>query len=219
MAGPLEAEYAAKFNSPAFLETAIDQIFIMAEHITDKESGLLCHAWDSSKKEAWADPETGLSPEVWGRAMGWYVVAVLDILEYTPKDNLRYEKIKQLENKMLKTVINYQDSDSGMWYQLPARVGCEGNWLETSCTSLFAYAIAKAVRMGVIESEYKEKAVAALIGTEKYGIEYDENNLLIKGVCVGTGVGNYDFYIARPTSINDLHGAGAFLLMCSELAR
>lgn len=219
MAGPLEAEYAAKFNSSEFLETAIDQIFIMEEHIKDPQSGLLRHAWDSSKEEAWSDPETGLSPEVWGRAMGWYVVAVLDILEHTPTDNPRYDDIVKLENKMLKAVIKYQDSSSGMWYQLPVKGDCEGNWLETSCTSLFAYAIAKAIRMGVLEHEYKENAVKALYGAEKHSIEYDSDNLLIKRVCVGTGVGDYDFYIKRPTSINDLHGAGAFLLMCSELSR
>lgn len=219
MAGPLEAEYADVFKQPSFLETAVEQLFLMAEYMMDPDTNLLYHAWDASKQESWADSITGLSSEFWGRAMGWYVVAILDILEFTTKNHPRYQEMITLERQVLQGVLKVQDKASGMWYQVINKGEQPDNWLETSCTALFAYAIAKAVRMGILDFDCMDCAWRAFEGIISHSLTWEGEDLLIGGVCVGTGVCNYAGYIARPTSVNDLHGVGAFLLMCAELAR
>ena len=219
MAGPLEAEYSATFGDNHYIETAINQIILMKEHIQDPETKLLYHAWDASKEMEWADKETGLSPEFWGRALGWYVVAILDILEFVPENHPKRQTIIDIELEVLEALTKYQDKETGMWYQVVDKPDCEGNWIESSCTSLFSYAMAKAVRMGLADKKYLDIAMKGFEGVINTSIEFDGDDLLIGGVCIGTGVMGYEGYIARPTSINDLHGAGAFLLMCAEIAK
>ncbi|MBP3361261.1 MAG: glycoside hydrolase family 88 protein [Clostridia bacterium] len=219
MAGPLEAEYAVVFGQPELLETAVEQVFLMAEYMTDKKTGLLYHGWDAERKMYWANPDTGLSQEFWGRAMGWYAVAVLDILEFTPKNHPKYEAMVSLERRVLQGVLSVQDKKSGMWYQVMDKGGCSDNWLETSCSALFAYAVAKAVHMDILKPDAMEKAWKAFDGIASLSLTREGDNLQVGGICVGTDVGNYEAYVTRPTCINDLHGMGAFLLMCAELAK
>lgn len=217
MAGPLEAQYSAEFGDTSFAETAIEQIIIMYENMRDKETGLLYHAWDYYRQAPWADPETGLAPEFWGRALGWYVVAILDILEFVPKDHPKRQIIVHIEQEVLDAIVKYQDTKSGMWYQVVNKGAWKGNWLESSCSSLFAYALAKSVRLGICDKKYLDVAQKAFDGIVNHSVEHKGEEILIKNICVGTGVCDYDGYISRPTSTNDLHGAGAFLLMCTEL--
>ena len=219
MAGPLEAEYSATFGENCYIETAIEQIILMRDHIQDPETKLLYHAWDSSKEIDWADKETGLSEEFWGRALGWYVVAILDILEFVPENHPKRQTIIDIECEVLEALAKYQDKESGMWYQVVNKGNEPGNWVESSCTSLFSYAMAKAARMGLVDKKYVELAIRGFEGVINTSIDFDGDDLLIGGVCIGTGVCDYAGYIARPTSVNDLHGAGAFLLMCAEIAK
>lgn len=217
MVGPLQAEYAFKFDRPDILDRAVKQIFVMSDHMMDPDTGLLYHAWDCTKKASWADAETGLSKEFWGRAMGWFVVAVLDILEWVPENHEAYEKIVQLEQKLLKAVMSVQDKESGMWYQVLDKGGQPGNWLETSCTALFSAAIAKAVHMNILEKNCMSAAWKGFEGMVSHSLCIKEGKLNIGGVCIGTGVCDYNGYISRPVKANDLHGVGAFLLMCAAL--
>lgn len=220
MAGPLQALYGKNFKEKYFLNEAVHQAVIMYENIQDKNTKLLYHAWDPSKAAEWCNKETGLAPEFWGRALGWYVVAILDIMECLDESSEEYKKLAAIEQEVLLAVLSYQQKENKLWYQVVNKADCEGNWPESSCSCLFVYAAAKAVRMGVIEKEYLE---AALSGFEAIIREFtqldDEGNLLLSGVCIGTGVLDYEGYINRPTSVNDLHGMGAFLLMCSEIAK
>ena len=191
----------------------------MKEHMQDSKTKLLYHAWDSSKEIEWADKETGLSPEFWGRALGWYVVAILDILEFLPENHPKRQDIIDIELEVLEALSNYQDKESGMWYQVVDKGDKEDNWIESSCTCLFSYAMAKAVRMGLADKKYLDIAMKGFEGVINTSVELDGDELLIGRVCVGTGVKDYIGYIERPTSINDLHGTGAFLLMCAEIAK
>ena len=217
MAGPIQALYGKEFLRPDLIENAAEQSIIMHEHMYDEKSGLYIHAWDASKEIDWADKETGKSEEVWGRALGWYAVANLDIMECMDKSSGLYQKLSDIENRLLKAICKYQASD-GRWYQVVDKVNESDNWLETSCSCLFTYAIAKAVRMGVLEKEYHKIADFAFDGIVN-SLKTEGENLIINNVCIGTSVCNYDEYIKRPTCENDLHGVGAFLLMCAELAR
>ena len=219
MAGPLEAHYSYEFDDESFLNTAIDQIIIMYDNMQDKNTKLLYHAWDYFGKCEWADKETKLSSEVWGRALGWYVVANLDILEYTPENHPKRQKIIDIEVEILNEIEKYQDDKTGMWFQVVDKGNLEGNWVESSCTALFSYAFAKAVRMGLLDKEKFKIAKRGFEGCINKSVKIEGDDMLLCDVCIGTCVCDYAKYISRSTSVNDLHGAGAFLLMCSEMAK
>lgn len=219
MAGPLEAQYSAEFGEASYIETAVKQIILMRNHMQDKDTKLLYHGWDYFKKCSWANKETGLSPEVWGRALGWYVVAILDILTFLPENHPKRQEIIDIEREVLAAIARYQDTESGMWYQVVDKGGQDGNWLESSCSALFSYALAKAVRMGVMDKAYLDAARRGFGGIVRHSLAEDGGGLLMKDICIGTCICDYNKYISRPTSVNDLHGVGAFLLLCAELAK
>ena len=216
MGGPICAEYAFRFHQPEYLELVIEQALLMEKMTRDEKTGLWYHAYDASRKMPWADPETGLSSEFWGRSIGWVPVAVLDDLEFVPKNRQEYKELGRLVHDLLTAVIRYQDPESGLWYQVVDKGGQEGNWLETSCSCLFTAAIAKAVRMGLLDKGSLDCAKKGFEGVVDR-LKWEGQDLLVDHICVGTGVGDYNHYCRRPTSTNDLHGMGAFLIMCAEM--
>lgn len=217
MAGPICAEYGSRFNAPEYFDLVAQQALLMEKKTRDEKTGLLYHAWDYSKQESWADPVTGRAPEFWGRSIGWVPVAVLDDLDFIPESHPQYKELQRMVADLMKAVCNFQ-SEEGRWYQVVDKGYDPKDWLETSCSCLFVAALCKAVRKGILPAEYLTNAKKGYEGVIR-SLEWDGDNLLVGGVCVGTGVGNYDFYCARPTSMNDLHGVGAFLIMCSEVQK
>ena len=222
MAGPLSVMYAKRFGDTVLRERAINQVFIMDDFMKDEKSGLYFHGWDDSKEMAWADPETGLSECIWGRAVGWYAVAIMDILEYIPDDHPAVERLCQIERDLLKSLSKVQDEKTGMWYEVLDKPGAEGNWIESSCSHLFIYSLAKAIRMGVVsKEEFGDILEKAYNGAIELLYKDEEGYLVIDHVCIGTCIddGDYNHYINRARIKNDLHGAGAFILMCSEMQK
>ncbi len=217
MAGPILALYGKYFDDPECFDICACQALLMREKTKDEKTGLFCHAWDSKKQRPWADPETGKSPEFWGRAIGWVPVALLDEIECMPEDFSGRQELIRMATDLLLAVECYQD-ESGLWYQVVDKGEVPGNWLETSCSCLFAAAICKAVRMGFLDRSNIQAAKKAFDGIVDR-LKYRGDDLIIDGICVGTGVGDYGHYCNRPTGENDLHGTGAFLLMCTELQR
>jgi len=215
MIGPYSVMYALYFNKQYFFDTIYQQMNLMRRNMTDPKTGLLYHAWDDSKVIDWCDKKTGLSAEFWGRAIGWYAVAIMDILDFFPKDDPRRDEFISAGLDIINALIRYQDKKSGMWFQVVDKGDKAGNWLETSCTCLYTYATAKAIKKGLLNKSYKQyidKAYEGVINS----LKFEDDDLIISNICVGTGVGDYQFYIDRPTVQNDLHGMGAFLLMCTE---
>lgn len=217
MAGPVCAEYGSRFDAPEYFDLAAEQALLMEKHTIDKKTGLLYHAWDCSGQEPWAAPETGLSPEFWGRSIGWVPVAVLDELDFIPREHPQYKELQRMVRELLTAICRFQ-SEEGRWYQVVDKVNAPENWLETSCSCLFAAAICKAVRAGILDEKYLEHAKRGYEGVVS-SLEWNGDALLVGGVCVGTGVGDYRHYINRPVSVNDLHGVGAFLIMCAEMQK
>lgn len=217
MGGPIAVEYAAKFGHPEFFDSVALQAKLMAQHNRDPKTGLLLHGWDQSRKAAWADPETGRAPEIWGRALGWYVTALMDILDFLPQSHPDRPTLLHILEDMLSRIVRYADKTDGRWYQVIDKGDRPDNWPENSCSCLFVYAIAKAVRRGFIDQKYMEYARKGYEGVTRSVTVDDTGHVGIGNVCIGTGIGNYAFYVARPTSVNDLHGVGAFLIMCDEM--
>lgn len=215
MACPFLTEYARRFGRPDLRELAVQEILLMRQHTKDPATGLWHHAWDETRQSPWADPNTGLSPEFWGRSLGWVPVAVLDVLAQMQPEDYGYQELTELVKELLEVICSYQ-SDDGRWYQVIDKGGHPGNWLENSCSCLFAAALSRAVRIGLLEQPWLDRAVNAYKGVVN-SLTWQNDEIEIGNVCIGTGVGDYDFYCRRPVSTNDLHGVGAFLLMCTEL--
>ncbi|WP_145021166.1 glycoside hydrolase family 105 protein [Paenibacillus sp. Y412MC10] len=217
MAGPIAVQFGRTFGDSEYFDMMAYQAILMSKHTKDPGTGLMYHGWDETKEASWADPETGLAPEFWGRAIGWYPVALLEMFEHLPENHKDKAVLTVILQDLLAALPKYQDPASGLWYQVVDKGDRPDNWLESSCTALYVHAIAKAVRFGYLGESYLEyawKGYQGVIDT----LKFDENGRVIIGqICIGTGIGDYAHYIARPTSENDLHGAGAFILMCTEM--
>jgi len=215
MIGPYCVMYAEYFNKPYYFEIVYQQMNLMRRNMTDPKTGLLYHAWDDSKMIEWCDKKTGLSGEFWGRAIGWYAVAVMDILDFFPEDHRRRHEFVNAGLDIINALVRFQDNKSGLWHQVVDKGDRQDNWLETSCSCLYTYAIAKAVKKGFLHKSYAKYIHSSYEGIIK-SLNFKGDDLIISDICIGTGVGDYKFYIERPRVENDLHGMGAFLLMCTE---
>lgn len=218
MGGPIATMFGKTFNESEYFDMMTYQALLLAKHTKDPVTGLLHHGWDETKEAVWADKETGLAPEFWGRAIGWVPVALLEMFEYIPDDHKDKAELIEFVKDLLIALPKYQDEATGLWYQVVDKGDRPDNWVENSCTALYVHSIAKAVRFGYLDAKYMEyawKGYQGVIDT----LKFDENgHVVIGNICIGTGIGDYAHYIARPTSENDLHGAGAFLLMAVEMS-
>jgi len=219
MAQPLCVKYASEFGGhDEFYEMAYTQLKLMKKSTRDEKTGLWYHAYDESRKAPWCDKETGKSPEFWGRAFGWIGCALVDIIEYMPESCNYKDYFIETLKEYVEAVISVQDKNSGIWYQVLDKGYDSQNWLETSCSCLFTYTILKGIRMGYVDNKYLKNAYAAFEGIKKQ-LTFEDDKVLINNICIGTPVGDYQHYINRPRTVNDLHGAGAFLLAMSEICK
>ena len=219
MAGPLCVKYATLTGDTYFYELTIKQALIMRDKLTDSASGLMFHAWDESKEAQWADKETGCSKIIWGRALGWVVVALPQIISMLPDSYKEKAELINMQKNLITNLVKFQDKKTGMWFQVTDSPDKEGNWLETSSTCLFAKGILSSIELDIIDEIYAKNAIDAFNGVIENFYKVNDGEVSIEGICVGTGVdeGNYEHYINRPTTANDLHGGGTFLMMCAEM--
>jgi unsaturated rhamnogalacturonyl hydrolase len=225
MAEPFYAEYAATFKEPADFDDIANQFVLMERHARDAKTGLLYHGWDESKKQRWADPATGHSPNFWGRAMGWYAMALADTLDYFPKNHPKRAALLAILKRLAAAVEKYQEPESGLWYEVLDRGGAEGNYLEASASCMFVYALAKGVRQGYLPASYLKAARKSYAGVVRRFIETDAGGLVsLKGTVSVAGLGgnpyrdgSYQYYLSEKVVTNDPKGLGAFLMASSEI--
>lgn len=218
MAGILLTSYAKTYDAPEFFDEMHRQAMLMRDHIKDSKTGLYYHAWDAEGVQEWANSETGTSSIFWGRAMGWVSVALCEMLDNFPEDHPGRQDLVDMLADLLESASKYQDNQKGLWYQVVNEPDREGNWCETSCSSLFAYSYHKAVRMGYVDKKYSEIAQKAFDGILNI-IRFTDDGIVIPEISCGTNVlMTYEDYIGRPRFENDNHGTGTFVLMCSEFA-
>ncbi|MEJ5187752.1 MAG: glycoside hydrolase family 88 protein [Breznakiellaceae bacterium] len=217
MQGPLACRYGATFNKPEIFEPSLTHLDVMFKHCKDPKTGLLYHAWDESRKAPWADPETGCSPEFWGRAIGWVCAALPDMVEWLPVQHPKREQLIQWHKELVAAIVLFQDTTTGLWYQVLDKGDRTDNWIELSCSCLFTYGIAKGIRLGYLSPSYQEALKKSWKGISGRIIMDSRGMVQIPDICIGTGVGDYTHYVKRPRQVNDLHGVGAFLFACAEL--
>jgi unsaturated rhamnogalacturonyl hydrolase len=224
MGEPFYAEYADVFNEPPDFDDIANQFIWMEKHARDGKTGLLYHAWDESKKMPWADKMTGRAPMFWGRAMGWYVMAIVDVLDYLPKDHPKRPELIAILNRTMTAVEKVQDKKSGVWWLILDMPGRKGNYLEASSSCMFTYALAKGVRMGYLPASFMKSANSAWAGIHReFVVDKDGSVSLIRTIG-GAGLGgtpyrdgSFDYYAGEKVVTNDPKGVGAFLLAAVEM--
>jgi unsaturated rhamnogalacturonyl hydrolase len=225
MAEPFYAEYASSFNDGAAFDDIANQFVWMEKHARDAKTGLLYHGWDESKKEKWANPQTGTSAHFWARAMGWYGMALVDVLENFPAGNKRKAELVSILSRFAEAVKKVQDPETGLWYDILDMPKAKGNYLEASASSMFVCAIAKAVRLGFLPASYLGVSVKGYDGIIKTFIETDATGQTnLKGTVSVSGLGgtpyrdgSYEYYISEKVVVNDGKGVGAFLQAANEM--
>jgi unsaturated rhamnogalacturonyl hydrolase len=227
MASPFYAEFASRFGEPEGFDDVAHQIILMAEKARDPKTGLLYHAWDESRSQRWADPETGCSPNFWGRAMGWYAMAIPDVLDHLPLDHPQRTRLIAIFRATLDAAILVQDPASGVWYQVLDTGDRPGNYLEASASCMFVYALAKGVRKGYLSEEYLAAARKGFDGLLKEFITVDERGLVhLGGICAVAGLGgkpyrdgSYEYYVGEKVIANEYKGVGPFIMASLEMER
>jgi unsaturated rhamnogalacturonyl hydrolase len=220
MASPFLTEYAVTFGEPDIFDDISHQITLIARHTRDTASGLHYHAWDESQQQPWADAVTGCSPHFWGRALGWYVMAIPDVLDCLPQNHVQRGEIITIFARALAAVVAVQDRESGVWYQLLDQGSRPGNYLEASASCMFAYALAKGIERGYLDQSYASAAQRAYQGILTQFVEEDQAGLVnLNGICSVAGLGgtpyrdgSYAYYVNEKVVSNDFKGVGPFVM-------
>lgn len=224
MGSPFLAQYAISFNHPELIDDIINQFIITHKRTYDYKTGLYYHAYDESRNQKWADKTTGHSPSFWGRSIGWWFMALVDVLDYIPENHPQREDLINMINGLAETVTKYQNK-TGLWYQVLDKGDKKGNYLEASVSSMFMYSIAKAVNNGYIDKKHKKTAEKAYSGLMKeLIIKNDDETLTLTRCCAVSGLGgnpyrdgSFEYYVNEQIRNNDSKATGPFIMGCLEL--
>lgn len=224
MAIPFYAAYNKVFSKPELQDDVIHQVAEMYVHVWDSVKKLPYHGWYDFENDTtgtfpyWDLKQTGISTIFWGRSIGWYAMALVDVLDFLPKEHPQRDSLIGIFNNLAEGIAMYQDPDSLVWWQVVDQVKRDSNWIESSASCMYVYALAKGVRMGYIDSVYLETATTGYQGIlDRFLVEYS-NELALRNVCVGTIVGpDYAFYVGRDKSTGGSHANGAFILASIEI--
>ena len=227
MAEPFYAEYSVLTHNEKNFDDITHQFVLIEQHARDPKTGLLYHGWDESKQERWASKTTGLSQEFWARAMGWYMMALVDTLDYYPANHPGRAKLIAILNREAAAVAKYQDAKTGLWYQVIDKPAAKGNYFESSAACMFVYALAKGVHRGYLPARYLANADRGYKGIKSKFITLAldpkaDVSLTTTVKAAGLGGepyrdGTFAYYIGEKTVTNDPKGVGAFLLAASEM--
>ena len=220
-------QYAGEFNAPEWYDIAVFQVQHIYEKTLDPSNGLLRHAWDENRQQKWCDPQTGQSRYPWSRATGWYLMAIVDILDYLPADHPGRDQLISILQKTSEALLKVRDKDSGIWYQVLDQGGREGNYLEGSGSAMFTYVFARGSKKGYLDSKYLDIANSSFDGIIKELITIDDKGLLtMHNIVGGCGLGgnpyrdgSYEYYINEKRVDNDTKGVAPFILAALELDR
>ncbi|MEU1442189.1 MULTISPECIES: glycoside hydrolase family 105 protein [Streptomyces] len=217
MVNPFLVEYGKEFGDATYAnDEAAKQLYVYGNHL-QVASGLLKHAYDESKTASWADPATGLAPEHWCRAVGWYAMAIVNVLDAIPVNHPRRPQLVGIFRRLAVGLEKYQDPATGRWFQVIDKGARGDNWTETSCSSMFTYALSRGAQQGYLDPHYASVAQRGYQGVLARMSVGSDGRTNLTDISIGTNVGDYAYYIARDRATNDFHGLGAFLIMNEQL--
>jgi unsaturated rhamnogalacturonyl hydrolase len=227
MAEPFYAMYAQRHGESEAFEDIANQFIWIARHTRDSKTGLYYHGWDESKQQQWANKNTGCSPSFWGRSMGWFVMGLVDVLDYFPKEHPKREALVAILKDVCAGLLKWRDTETSLWYLVLDQGVREGNYLESSSAGMFTYAFAKGARQGYLDKEYFRAAEQSFDGILKHHVTTDENGFVnlhhtIKGAGLGGNPyrdGSFEYYTGERQRTNDMKGVGPFLLAAIELEK
>lgn len=223
MAQVFSAMYAKEFLNGDYSDV-LKQIDTVHVRMLDPKKGLYFHGYDASKTAFWADPQTGCSQNFWLRSLGWFSVALADLLEIIPKE--QQGNLPAIFRELMENIAPYADSETGMFYQVPDQGSREGNYLETSGTSMIAYAMLKGSRLGYLPEGFAAQGKKAFDGTMEKYLSFRDGELQLGGICLVAGLGpednrrrdgSYAYYISEPVVNNDAKGVAPFILCYTEV--
>lgn len=224
MGQPFYMQYEVEFNDCKNCMDSYNQFLTVNKLMRDAKTGLYYHAYDSSREMYWCNKETGLSKHFWLRALGWYAMALIDTMEIMP-ESMKEEKetLHGIYKDLIDSMLKYQD-ESGMWYQVVDLGSREPNYLETSGTAIYAYAIMKSVRLGFLPESYWTYGKKAFDGVcEKY-LSEENGELQLDGICLVAGLGGkdhrdgtFEYYMSEPVVKNEAKGVAPLILAYIEV--
>ncbi|HUX55978.1 MAG TPA: glycoside hydrolase family 88 protein [Bacteroidales bacterium] len=225
MASPFLARYAHDFNQPKWFDEVTFQIQEVYKETLDAKTGLVYHAWDESREQRWCNPETGQSKHFWSRGTGWYMMAVVDVLDYLPENHPKRPALIKILNNLSDALMKVQDEKTGLWYQVLNRGGIEGNYLEASGTAMFIYTFAKGAKKGYLDKKYLDIAGKVFESMVKNMVKTGDDGLpVLTNTCGACGLGgnpyreaDYNYYVNEKQIDNDQKGIAPFILAAIEL--
>ena len=226
MAQPFYALYETTFGSGDVSDT-LSQIANVRLRMFDEARKLYYHGYDATRTIFWADPVTGCSKNFWLRSVGWFSVALVDLCEILPNGAGR-DRLCEIFNELIAGVAPYADKETGLYWQVVDQGGREGNYLETSGSSMLAYSMLKGARLGVLPKEYAAKGEKTFRGIVDKYLSFTDGELNLGGICLVAGLGpednprrdgSYEYYISEPVVENDAKGVAPFVLCYTEIKR
>ena len=224
MGQPFYAAYAWQFHEDTCFNDITNQFVWMEQHARDARTGLLYHGWDESRAQAWANPSTGCSPHFWGRALGWYGMAMVDVLDYFPVNHPGRASILGILNRFAEAVVAVQDPASGLWYDIVNIRNQQPNYKEASASCMLVYTLAKAVRKGYIPARFLPAAQKGYAGILKEFVKEENGTTMLYGTVSVSGLGgkpyrdgSFDYYMSEKVKVNDPKGLGAFIQCAAEM--
>ena len=225
---PFLTQYAAAYETGAAqhksFEEAVHEFVIARDHLREPKTGLYFHAWDESKKADWADKTNGRAPQYWSRGMGWYAMALVDVLDYLPASEAKLRKtLIDIANEIAPDVLRYQDAATGTWWQITDRPGDIGNYRESTASAMFTYFLAKAVNKGYLPDSYRTATLKSYQGLiNEFASVHADGRISMNGQCLVAGLGfgrdgSYDYYMTEPITSNDAKGNTPFILAGLEV--
>ena len=224
---PFHANYAIRFGDESALDDIMLQFRNARKYLYDEKTGLYYHAWNETKDVFWADPKTGLSPNFWTRAIGWYLMALADIYGMIPDNRTDLiDEMAALWKEAIDGMLRWQEKDSGLFYQLPALPNEKRNYLETSGSLMVAYSLLKGARLDVLtEPEYRAAGEKILVGIELRKFTVHDGKVELHGICKGAGLGptgnlhrngTVDYYLSEDVVHDEQKGVGVCMMAYAE---